>query len=41
LALDQSPVVIKVPDFGKRLRVYRMVDLRTDSFADIGANVWE
>jgi hypothetical protein len=37
LALDQSPVVIQVPDFGKRFWVYQIVDLRTDSFADIGA----
>jgi len=36
-ALDQSPVVVQVPDFGKRFWVYQIVDLRTDSFADIGA----
>src|SRR5262245_38159606 len=35
-ALDQSPVVIQVPDFGKRFWVYQIVDLRTDSFADVG-----
>jgi hypothetical protein len=35
LALDRSPVVIQVPDFGDRFWVYQIVDLRTDSFADI------
>jgi hypothetical protein len=37
LALDQSPVVVQVPDFGKRFWVYQVVDIRTDSFADMGA----
>ena len=37
LALDESPVVVQVPDFGTRFWVYQLVDLRTDSFADIGA----
>ena len=37
LALDQSPVVIQVPDFGGRFWVYQAVDIRTDSFADLGA----
>jgi hypothetical protein len=36
LALDVSPVVIQVPDFGDRFWVYQMVDLRTDSFVQIG-----
>ena len=36
LALDVSPVVIQVPDFGKRFWVYQVVDLRTDSFAKLG-----
>jgi hypothetical protein len=36
LALDLSPVVIQVPDFGDRFWVYQVVDLRTDSFADLG-----
>ena len=36
LALDQSPIVIQVPDFGSRFWVYQVVDLRTDSFADLG-----
>ena len=36
LALDVSPVVIQVPDFGERFWVYQIVDLRTDSFADLG-----
>jgi hypothetical protein len=37
LALDLSPVVIQVPDFGGRFWVYQAVDIRTDSFADLGA----
>src|SRR4051794_6217908 len=37
LALDESPVVVQVPDFGQRFWVYQVVDLRTDSFAEIGA----
>lgn len=36
LALDIEPVVIQVPDFGDRFWVYQIVDLRTDSFADLG-----
>jgi hypothetical protein len=36
IALDRSPVVIQVPDFGDRFWVYQVVDLRTDSFADLG-----
>jgi hypothetical protein len=36
LALDQSPVVIQVPDFGERFWVYQIVDTRTDSFASLG-----
>jgi hypothetical protein len=36
LALDLSPVVVQVPDFGDRFWVYQIVDLRTDSFAQIG-----
>ncbi|WP_287255856.1 DUF1254 domain-containing protein [Mesorhizobium sp.] len=36
-ALDQTPVVVQVPDFGERFWVYQIVDLRTDSFAQIGA----
>ncbi len=36
LALDKSPVVIQVPDFGNRFWVYQIVDLRTDSFAQLG-----
>lgn len=36
LALDVSPVVIQVPDFGDRFWVYQIVDLRTDSFAQLG-----
>lgn len=37
LALEKSAVVIQVPDFGDRFWVYQVVDVRTDSFADIGA----
>ena len=36
LGLDQSPVVIQVPDFGDRFWVYQAVDLRTDSFVQLG-----
>lgn len=36
LALDISPVVIQVPDFGNRFWVYQVVDLRTDGFAQLG-----
>ena len=36
LALDKSPVVIQVPDYGDRFWVYQIVDLRTDSFAHLG-----
>ena len=36
LALELSPVVIQVPDFGDRFWVYQIVDLRTDSFVQIG-----
>ena len=35
-ALDLSPVVVQVPDFGKRFWVYQVVDLRTDSFVQLG-----
>jgi hypothetical protein len=36
-ALDQTPVVVQVPEFADRFWVYQIVDLRTDSFAQIGA----
>lgn len=36
LALDVSPVVVQVPDFGERFWVYQIVDLRSDSFAQLG-----
>src|ERR1700751_5355837 len=36
LALDITPVVIQVPDFGDRFWVYQVVDLRTDSFVQLG-----
>ena len=35
-ALDETPVVVQVPAFGTRFWVYQIVDLRTDSFADLG-----
>jgi hypothetical protein len=36
LALDLTPVVVQVPDFRERFWVYQAVDLRTDSFAQLG-----
>ncbi len=36
LALDVSPVVLQVPDYGDRFWVYQIVDLRTDGFAQLG-----
>jgi hypothetical protein len=36
LALDLSPVVVQVPDFGDRFWVYQIVDLRSDSFVQLG-----
>lgn len=36
VALDMSPVVLQVPDFGGRFWVYQVVDLRTDSFVKLG-----
>jgi hypothetical protein len=30
-------VVLQVPDFGRRFWVYQVVDLRTDSFVQLGA----
>lgn len=36
-ALDETPVVVQVPDFGDRFWVYQVVDLRTDSFAQLGS----
>jgi len=36
LALDVEPVVVQVPDFGDRFWVYQIVDVRTDSFVDLG-----
>jgi hypothetical protein len=37
LDLGREPVVVQVPDFGKRFWVYQATDLRTDGFADLGA----
>jgi hypothetical protein len=36
LDLNRTPVVVQVPDFGKRFWVYQAVDLRTDGFASLG-----
>ncbi|KLD66186.1 hypothetical protein Y882_00480 [Dyella japonica DSM 16301] len=36
VALDLEPVVVQVPDFGERFWVYQIVDIRTDSFVDLG-----
>ncbi len=36
LGLENTPVVIQVPDFGDRFWVYQAVDLRTDGFVRIG-----
>lgn len=36
-ALDQSPVVVQVPDFEGRFWMYQVSDLRTDSIANLGA----
>ncbi len=36
IALDKDAVVVQVPDFGKRFWVYQVVDVRTDSFAELG-----
>jgi len=36
LALDASPVVIQVPDFGKRFWVFQFSNLRTDSIDGLG-----
>src|SRR5262252_5289452 len=36
IALDLSPVVVQVPEFGSRFWVYQIVDLRSDSFVQLG-----
>jgi hypothetical protein len=36
IALDLTPVVVQVPDFRERFWVYQIVDLRTDSFVELG-----
>ena len=36
IALDLSPVVVQVPDFGDRFWVSQIVDLRSDSFVQLG-----
>jgi len=35
LALDPSPVVVQVPDFGSRFWVYQVVDLRTTASSSL------
>ena len=37
LALDREPVVVQIPDFGKRFWTYELADQRTDSFARAAA----
>jgi hypothetical protein len=37
MALDISPAVVQVPDFGDRFWVFQIVDMRTDGFAELGA----
>jgi hypothetical protein len=37
LALEVSPVVVQVPDFGGRFWVFEVSDIRTDNFAQLGA----
>lgn len=37
IALDLSPVVVQVPDFGDRFWVYQIVNLRTDSVVQLGS----
>src|SRR5271156_4888558 len=34
--LDQTPVVVQVPDFGERFFTYQLADARTDAFGQIG-----
>jgi hypothetical protein len=36
MELDRTPVIIQVPDFGKRFYTYQLSDARTDSFGEIG-----
>ncbi|MGE8150227.1 DUF1254 domain-containing protein [Pseudomonas vancouverensis] len=36
IALDFEPVVLQIPDFNGRFWVYQVVDLRSDSFAELG-----
>jgi hypothetical protein len=37
LSLDREPVVVQVPDFGKRFWVYQLADQRTNTFGSLGA----
>ena len=36
MALDQSAIVVQVPDFGDRFWVYSAYDTRTDEFSQLG-----
>src|SRR5689334_17707593 len=37
LSLDNEPVVVQVPDFGKRFWVFQFLDQRTDTLGGVGA----
>ncbi|WP_323814074.1 DUF1254 domain-containing protein [Cellvibrio sp. NN19] len=37
LRLDKEPVVVQVPDFGKRFWVFQLADQRTDGFGKLGS----
>ncbi len=37
LDLGREPVIVQVPDFGKRFFVFQATDQRTDAYADIGS----
>jgi hypothetical protein len=37
LDLAVEPVVVQVPDFGKRYWIFQVTDLRTDAYADLGS----
>jgi hypothetical protein len=37
LSLDRDPVVVQVPDFGRRFWVYQLCDQRTEGFGRLGA----
>ena len=37
LDLSRGPVIVQVPDFGRRFFVFQATDQRTDAYADIGS----